>query len=80
MYACMTPVGFDTSDKFENHCFRVFILKVFLNLKNEACVYSTGNLVHISKALCSVFFSFIQCENKCEKNLFYSFDVYNDDE
>ena len=20
MYACMTPVGFDTSDKFENHC------------------------------------------------------------
>ena len=21
MYACMTPVGFDTSDKFENHCF-----------------------------------------------------------
>ena len=19
MYACMTPVGFDTSDKFENH-------------------------------------------------------------
>ena len=22
MYACMTPVGFDTSDKFENHCFR----------------------------------------------------------
>ena len=22
MYACMTHVGFDTSDKFENHCFR----------------------------------------------------------
>ena len=22
MYACMTPVGFDTSDKFENHCFK----------------------------------------------------------
>ena len=22
MYACMTPVGFDTSDKFENHCAR----------------------------------------------------------
>ena len=22
MYACMTPVGFDTSDKFENHCCR----------------------------------------------------------
>ena len=21
MYACMTPVGFDTSDKFENHCY-----------------------------------------------------------
>ena len=21
MYACMTPVGFDTSDKFENHWF-----------------------------------------------------------
>ena len=20
MYACVTPVGFDTSDKFENHC------------------------------------------------------------
>ena len=20
MYACMTPVGFDTSNKFENHC------------------------------------------------------------
>ena len=20
MYACMTPVGFDISDKFENHC------------------------------------------------------------
>ena len=24
MYACMTPVGFDTSDKFENHWFRPF--------------------------------------------------------
>ena len=23
MYACMTLVGFDTSDKFENHCFSV---------------------------------------------------------
>ena len=23
MYACMTPVGFDTSDKFENHCCRL---------------------------------------------------------
>ena len=23
MYACMTPVGFDTSDKFENHWPRV---------------------------------------------------------
>ena len=22
MYACMTPVGFDTSDKFENHCYK----------------------------------------------------------
>ena len=24
MYACMTPVGFDTSDKFENHWIRIF--------------------------------------------------------
>ena len=24
MYACMTPVGFDTFDKFENHCFTVW--------------------------------------------------------
>ena len=23
MYACMTPVGFDTSDKFENHCSKI---------------------------------------------------------
>ena len=23
MYACMTPVGFDTSDNFENHCFKL---------------------------------------------------------
>ena len=22
MCACMTPVGFDTSDKFENHCLK----------------------------------------------------------
>ena len=22
MYACMTPVGFDTSDKFENHWYK----------------------------------------------------------
>ena len=34
MYACVTPVGFDTSDKFENHCARQFsgIEFVFLNI------------------------------------------------
>ena len=26
MYACMTPVGFDTSDKFENHCLSDFFI------------------------------------------------------
>ena len=25
MYACMTPVGFDTSDKFENHCSKLIV-------------------------------------------------------
>ena len=31
MYACMTPVGFDTSDKFENHCSRVRNLRKMRN-------------------------------------------------
>ena len=25
MYACMTPVGFDTSDKFENHSLKLLM-------------------------------------------------------
>ena len=29
MYACMTPVGFDTSDKFENHCTKQMWPNVF---------------------------------------------------
>ena len=32
MYACMTPVGFDTSDKFENHCFSAFCINFTQNL------------------------------------------------
>ena len=32
MYACMTPVGFDTSDKFENHCYRHYLLLAPLKL------------------------------------------------
>ena len=28
MYACMTPVGFDTSDKFENHCYKKIVLEL----------------------------------------------------
>ena len=31
MYACMTPVGFNTSDKFENHCSRVRNLRKMQN-------------------------------------------------
>ena len=32
MYACMIPVGFDTSDKFENHWRRALN-----SLSNEYC-------------------------------------------
>ena len=34
MYACMTPVGFDTSDKFENHCPKLYYF--FENLEVNA--------------------------------------------
>ena len=45
-------------------------------------------LVFVLQAIYSIFlklyvlsfFSTSQYENKCEKNLFYSFDVYNDDQ
>ena len=34
MYACMTPVGFDTSDKFENHCSISLLRRFFCDQKN----------------------------------------------
>ena len=39
MYACMTPVGFDTSDKFENHCSKSFVLKGTRKLKIFAILF-----------------------------------------
>ena len=45
MYACMTPVGFDTSDKFGNHCCSSFrLIKKFVRNPNDcraALVYPT---------------------------------------
>ena len=38
MYACMTSVGFDTSDKFENH---------WSNLSFKTHVHITSCLIHI---------------------------------
>ena len=48
MYACMTPVGFDTSDKFENYCFigsgGMLYRKIFENLRTVMAI-----LVHLEQ-------------------------------
>ena len=36
MYACMTSVGFDTSDKFENHWSKQNVAKCFCKVRNHA--------------------------------------------
>ena len=38
MYACMTPVGFDTSDKFENHWITVFFILYFFKLPSKSII------------------------------------------
>ena len=44
MYACMTPVGFDTSDKFENHCPRVFLVSISFKLVLPKKIRLTKNV------------------------------------
>ena len=50
MYACMTPVGFDTSDKFENHCSKVYYFTISLYLH----LYRPTSAPHISLRLINV--------------------------
>ena len=42
MYACMTPIGFDTSDKFENHCSRVTKVNFVRNIPTFSYTYQFG--------------------------------------
>ena len=47
MYACMTPVGFDTSDKFENHWSRVFVLAIEIRLMHEETPKSNARIMSL---------------------------------